>query len=253
MGQVTELRSSINRLSLVSQFVTALENGQKPEVSCDFVDGGYDTIQGHLYCRIVCRLDLKTPGAVCEWRIQRRLSQIRDKLHDVVKTYIGSDRYCREFHPDTPFAHMGSFKVPGNGKRTKRWLSRLVKLCSEGRLDNQVVKHTLDCLAEPSFSALELMTMNLPWCEHMPLPDPSGIDTAGYAKPDWLDSQDDDSSSQFGYTSGSDTPPLAPSLSSTIWSSVASADTASNSDEGKHMATEVVAVRVMSGKLRAAA
>eukprot|EP00930_Biecheleria_cincta_P073113 TRINITY_DN60434_c0_g1_i1.p1 TRINITY_DN60434_c0_g1~~TRINITY_DN60434_c0_g1_i1.p1 ORF type:complete len:254 (-),score=34.40 TRINITY_DN60434_c0_g1_i1:100-861(-) len=253
MGQITELRPTINRLSLVSQFVTALENGEKPEVSCDLVDGGYDTIHGHLYCRIVCRLDLKTPGAICEWRIQRRLSQIREKLHDVVKTYIGSDRYCREFHPDTPFAHRGSFKVPGNGRRTKRWLGRLVNLCSAGKLDKQVVKHTLDFLVEPSFSALELVTMNLPWCEHMPLPDPSGIDTAGYAKSGWLDSQDDDSSSQFGYTSDSDTPPLAPSLSSTLRSSVASEDAASNSDEGKLMTTEVVAVHVTSGKLRAAA
>lgn len=190
-------------------------------------------------------MDLKTPGSMCEWRIQRRLSQIREKLHDVVKTYLGSDRYCREFHPDTPFAHHGSFQVPGNGRRTKRWLGRLIKLCNEGKLDNQVVKHILDFLAEPSFSELQLVTMNLPWCEHMPLPDPSGIDTAGYAKPDWLDSQDDDdSSSQLGYTSDSDTPPLAPSR--------APEDTASNSDDGKCMATEVVAVRAMSGNLQAA-
>merc|ERR1719183_767873 len=56
-----------------------------------------------------------------EWRIQRRLCQLREDLHDFVKSELGKS--YNDLFSETPFARSGGLK--GTTARLTKWLEKL--------------------------------------------------------------------------------------------------------------------------------
>merc|ERR1719183_3201169 len=56
-----------------------------------------------------------------EWRIQRRLCQLREDLHDFVKSELGKS--YNDLFSETPFARCGGMK--GTTARLTKWLEKL--------------------------------------------------------------------------------------------------------------------------------
>lgn len=90
-------------------------------------------------CTLVC---LKLGPRPLKWRVQRRLVQMRESLHDPVKEALDDD-YVRRFG-DAPFARHGG--LPGTSARLQEWLSALARCINVGGCPPAVVAHVLQFL-----------------------------------------------------------------------------------------------------------
>lgn len=129
-----------------------------------------ESLEGHDYTRVECSVILRESkdSAMwkCTWRIQRRVSTIREDLHAVVKRALGDANYDELFHPDYPFLRQGGVNVPFNTWRLEAWLERLGEIISQRKLNPTDVRVILSNLVNPSFSQDEFAAFGekKPWC-----------------------------------------------------------------------------------------
>eukprot|EP00927_Polykrikos_kofoidii_P024720 TRINITY_DN22410_c0_g1_i1.p1 TRINITY_DN22410_c0_g1~~TRINITY_DN22410_c0_g1_i1.p1 ORF type:complete len:390 (+),score=72.15 TRINITY_DN22410_c0_g1_i1:168-1337(+) len=100
-------------------------------------EGGHTwyVIECSLKCLDVCPKPLR-------WRVQRRLVQLRESLHDPVKKALMDD-YVKQFG-DAPFARHGG--LPGTSARLQEWLNALSRSIDNGVCSPSVVAHVLQFL-----------------------------------------------------------------------------------------------------------
>jgi len=89
---------------------------------------------------------LSSPKAVA-WEVRRRLSHLRQDVHDVVKKSLGERAYLHWFS-STPFAYHGG--LPGTTARLSAWLGRLADVINEGGLTPRMVARVLNYIEAPS-------------------------------------------------------------------------------------------------------
>merc|ERR1711924_564049 len=85
-----------------------------------------------------------------EWRVKRRLSQLREHLHLHVKAELGDKVYERHF-VDARFAHHGGF--PGTTSRLHNWCGALAACIHGGHATPNVVAIALHFLDAPAGDA----------------------------------------------------------------------------------------------------
>merc|ERR1719313_1048230 len=84
------------------------------------------------------------------WRTHRRLRQLREELHDVLRTEIGVDGFKRVL-PDA-FALRGG--MPGTTSALNRWCAALAKCITKREISPHLVALTLQFLEVPAAPAL---------------------------------------------------------------------------------------------------
>lgn len=106
---------------------------------------GHQEVEGHTLYSLTCAL---VDGSVnTNWNAQRRLQQLREDLHDVVKVELG-DSYSQHF-ASTPFAHKGG--LIGTTARLRSWLCTLATCINKGRIPPSVVALVLSFLDAPEW------------------------------------------------------------------------------------------------------
>lgn len=106
---------------------------------------GHKEVDGHTWYSLACSL---VDGSVnTNWSAQRRLQQLREDLHDVVKAELG-DVYSQHFG-STPFAHKGG--MPGTTARLSRWLCTLATCINAGHAPPSVVALVLTFMDAPEW------------------------------------------------------------------------------------------------------
>eukprot|EP00929_Paragymnodinium_shiwhaense_P087138 TRINITY_DN47420_c0_g1_i2.p1 TRINITY_DN47420_c0_g1~~TRINITY_DN47420_c0_g1_i2.p1 ORF type:complete len:300 (+),score=95.99 TRINITY_DN47420_c0_g1_i2:103-1002(+) len=83
---------------------------------------GHEEKEKHTWYSLQCCLQLPMGDRKLEWLVSRRLSQMREELHDPVKLQMLPDLYSQHFGK-TPFAHRGG--LPGTTARLKSWFNAL--------------------------------------------------------------------------------------------------------------------------------
>mmetsp|Transcript_109135 Transcript_109135/g.314362 ORF Transcript_109135/g.314362 Transcript_109135/m.314362 type:complete len:233 (+) Transcript_109135:141-839(+) len=147
---------------------------------------GHEEIGGHTWYSVGCILRVggyngdrggeefgDEVSAERVWRAPRRLEQLREELHDRVKSDLG-DAYATHF-ADTPFAKKGG--LPGTTARLNAWFSTLASVingatCSPGLA--ALVLSFLDAPALDDGSAFECMPV-LQVSHERPGPDAVGV------------------------------------------------------------------------------
>jgi len=112
----------------------------------DLVIKGHCEMHGHTFYDVKCSLTAQNPTMHLEWHTQQRLVQLREGLHDVVKSELGK-RYTRVFG-DAPFAKRGG--LGGTTDRLQRWLETLVGCVNDGVAPPNLVSQILLFLDAPA-------------------------------------------------------------------------------------------------------
>mmetsp|Transcript_137605 Transcript_137605/g.243150 ORF Transcript_137605/g.243150 Transcript_137605/m.243150 type:complete len:224 (-) Transcript_137605:111-782(-) len=109
---------------------------------------GSDRVDGHTWYVLDCALwkPLVDFGRA-EWQIHRRLTHMREGLHDVVKEMLGSDQYSKHFG-STPFAQRGGF-WGGTEERLRSWCQNLARFINSGEAPPAVTAAALRFFAAP--------------------------------------------------------------------------------------------------------
>jgi len=107
--------------------------------------GGHSERQKHTYYDIQCTFTARKPTLRLDWNVQRRLTQLRDEFHDMVKEGLGKD-YATVF-AQAPFARRGG--LAGTTGRLQVWLETLATCVNEESLSPDLVAKILQYLDAP--------------------------------------------------------------------------------------------------------
>jgi len=102
---------------------------------------------GHTWYSIHCSITLReeSGGNAVSWRAPRRLTHLRNGLHDPVKEKLG-DTYVDLFGA-AHFAHHGG--IAGTTDRLQGWLSMLANNINEGQVSPDIVALVLEFFQTP--------------------------------------------------------------------------------------------------------
>lgn len=104
---------------------------------------GHEERGGHTWYQLkVC---LEVSAAPLRWTSERRLSTLREELHDRVKDVLGQN-YAAHFSK-TPFALKGG--LPGTTARLTAWFGALAKVVNKGEAPPSLVALLLQFLEAP--------------------------------------------------------------------------------------------------------
>lgn len=106
---------------------------------------GHEERDGHTWYQLECGLSSARIRPLL-WKVSRRLMQLREELHDKVKTSLGSD--YNEHFGATPFAHMGAPR--GTTARLNGWCGTLATCISNMTLPPVLVAPLLQSLEAPA-------------------------------------------------------------------------------------------------------
>lgn len=107
---------------------------------------GHTEVDGHTWYTIVCSIVLGKNRGSLDWRVHRRLHQLREYLHAHVKTEMGEDVYRQHF-ADAHFARSGG--LPGTTARLHTWCGALTSCINTGRAPPAVVAVVLHFFEAP--------------------------------------------------------------------------------------------------------
>mmetsp|Transcript_40402 Transcript_40402/g.90586 ORF Transcript_40402/g.90586 Transcript_40402/m.90586 type:complete len:428 (+) Transcript_40402:196-1479(+) len=110
----------------------------------DIIVDGHLEEDGHTHYRIVCTLTVKERQAL-RWLATRRLSQIREELHDIAKTALAAS-YDSVF-TGAPFAIKGA--PAGTTSRLQKWLGAFAASANQGIASPHLVAQAFYFLAAP--------------------------------------------------------------------------------------------------------
>mmetsp|Transcript_7877 Transcript_7877/g.17361 ORF Transcript_7877/g.17361 Transcript_7877/m.17361 type:complete len:314 (-) Transcript_7877:100-1041(-) len=105
---------------------------------------GHEEIEGHTRYTVLCSLRGPCVSRL-EWKVLRRLQELREDLHDSIKLQFGEN--YNELFQDSHFAHHGG--VPGTTSRLRSWLSALAKHINSGQATPAIVARVLHYLEAP--------------------------------------------------------------------------------------------------------
>lgn len=106
---------------------------------------GHEEQDGHTWYTLECSLGL--PGGRClRWCTSKRLVQLREALHDPVKSELKRGTY-KEHFGSAPFAHKGG--VRGTTARLQGWCGALAGCVNQGACPPRVAWLTLRFLEAP--------------------------------------------------------------------------------------------------------
>lgn len=106
---------------------------------------GHEEREGHTCYAIACSLSIRS-SRMLEWQVWRRLSQVREGMHDRVKAELGPVVYTRYFK-DARFAPKGG--LPGTTSKLSSWCSVLAHVINEGSALPRLTCHVLRFLGAP--------------------------------------------------------------------------------------------------------
>lgn len=137
-ADLSEWQYSVAEVSLGSRV-------QWPKLDIDVVD--HEEKEGHTWYRIKCSID---PVGSCpkQWELRRRLKQIREEWHDVIKHNCGWEGYYQSV-PEG-FASRGG--LPGTTAVLATWAKGIAEAMNTGKAPPKVAHETLiflDILREP--------------------------------------------------------------------------------------------------------
>eukprot|EP00927_Polykrikos_kofoidii_P069768 TRINITY_DN65383_c0_g1_i1.p1 TRINITY_DN65383_c0_g1~~TRINITY_DN65383_c0_g1_i1.p1 ORF type:complete len:305 (+),score=40.01 TRINITY_DN65383_c0_g1_i1:51-965(+) len=112
---------------------------QWPKLEVDIT--GHEERDGHTWYMIKCTID-PVGRAPKEWKLERRLKQIREDWHDVIKYNCGWDGYNKQL-PDH-FASRGGLK--GTTRALNEWAKGVARAMNMGKATPSVVRETLKFL-----------------------------------------------------------------------------------------------------------
>jgi len=110
---------------------------------------GHEEAKGHTWYLLDCSLQGMSSEAL-NWQVSKRLEQLRDDLHDRLKTDMGQG-YAERF-ASAPFAHKGG--LPGTTARLQSWFEVLVTFVNgEAACSPSLVAVLLGFLDAPELEA----------------------------------------------------------------------------------------------------
>mmetsp|Transcript_16249 Transcript_16249/g.30371 ORF Transcript_16249/g.30371 Transcript_16249/m.30371 type:complete len:265 (-) Transcript_16249:81-875(-) len=118
---------------------------------------GHTEVDGHTWYTIVCSLAFGKDRGSLDWRVHRRLVQLREYLHAHVKTEMGEDTYQKHF-ADAHFARSGG--LPGTTARLHTWCGALTACINTGRASPAVVALVLHFFEAPERDLDKCETMD---------------------------------------------------------------------------------------------
>lgn len=107
---------------------------------------GHEERGSHTYYDVHCWFVAKKPSLHLEWLAQRRLANLREELHDIVKNELGKS--YSEVFAKAPFAKRGGFS--GTTLRLQRWLEVLATSVNDGTAPPALVAQVLLFLGAPA-------------------------------------------------------------------------------------------------------
>lgn len=109
---------------------------------------GSDRVDGHTWYVLECALwKPMVDFGRAEWQIHRRLTHMREGLHDVIKEQMGLEQYARHFG-STPFAQRGGF-WGGTEERLRSWCQNLARCVNSGEAPPAVTATALRFFGAP--------------------------------------------------------------------------------------------------------
>lgn len=99
----------------------------------------------HRFYAVDVQLQLGGKGQVMQWRAPRRLTELRNGLHDPVKRALGPQEYDR-FFGRSPFARSG--RPPGTTARLDAWCAALADCVNAGGAPPAVLAQVVQFLAD---------------------------------------------------------------------------------------------------------
>ncbi|CAE7466942.1 unnamed protein product [Symbiodinium sp. CCMP2456] len=110
-----------------------------------FEVAGHEERGGHTWYQMKCSLMAPRSVPALRWKVERRLSSLREELHDRIKDGLGSS-YATYFGK-TPFALKGG--LPGTTARLNLWFGSLAEVVNRGDAQPSVVALLLLFLEAP--------------------------------------------------------------------------------------------------------
>mmetsp|Transcript_53804 Transcript_53804/g.125782 ORF Transcript_53804/g.125782 Transcript_53804/m.125782 type:complete len:309 (-) Transcript_53804:80-1006(-) len=118
------------------------ETSQPPRLELSV--SGHEEIDGHTRYTVLCSLRGPCVSRL-DWQVLRRLQELRENLHDSVKTQLAES--YNELFQDSHFAHHGG--VPGTTTRLRTWLTALATCINSGSATPAIVARVLHYLEAP--------------------------------------------------------------------------------------------------------
>eukprot|EP00439_Symbiodinium_sp_Y106_P002332 s9849_g1.t1 len=125
--------------------VWALRPGSATAPVMAFEVAGHEERGGHTWYQMKCSLMAPRSVPALRWKVERRLSSLREELHDRIKDSLGSS-YANYFGK-TPFALKGG--LPGTTARLNLWFGSLAEVVNRGDAQPSVVALLLLFLEAP--------------------------------------------------------------------------------------------------------
>ncbi|CAE7407266.1 unnamed protein product [Symbiodinium natans] len=110
-----------------------------------FEVAGHEERGGHTWYQMKCSLLAPRSVPALRWQVDRRLSSLREELHDRIKDALGSS-YATQFGK-TPFALKGG--LPGTTARLNAWFGSMAEVVNRGDAKPSVVALLLLFLEAP--------------------------------------------------------------------------------------------------------
>lgn len=120
------------------------ERGPGPSLELEV--RGHEECDGHTWYVLECSLGAPAPARRLRWEARRRLVQLREQLHDRVKSALAGPAYEQSF-AGAPFAHKGG--VRGTTARLQGWCAALANGINTGACPPSVAWLTLQFLEAP--------------------------------------------------------------------------------------------------------
>ncbi|CAJ1426377.1 unnamed protein product [Effrenium voratum] len=117
--------------------------GKTPTVA--FEVSGHEERAGHTWYQLNCFLTLTGAPSSLSWKTEKRLSSLREEMHDRVKEALGQN-YASHF-AKTPFAMKGG--LPGTTARLNAWFGALGSVMNKGEAPPSLVAVILQFLEVP--------------------------------------------------------------------------------------------------------
>lgn len=117
--------------------------GKSPQLDLGIT--GHDEAEGHTWYTVVCAISIPSLRRL-EWKVRRRLSQLREYLYMHVKAELGDKVYDQNF-ADARFAHHGG--LPGTTSRLHNWCRALMTCINGGQASPNVVAIVMHFLEAP--------------------------------------------------------------------------------------------------------
>lgn len=119
-------------------------DGEEPGSQLELRVAGHQEADGHTWYEVECSLTSPRLRKL-NWQAKRRLVQLREELHDVVKAQMRST--YTDYFGATPFAHKGAPR--GTTARLGAWFGALAACINTGGCSPRIVAITLQFLTVP--------------------------------------------------------------------------------------------------------